>query len=392
MNERYGAILQTFAEKYGSADGVRFARAPGRVNLIGEHTDYNEGFVLPMAIDRDMVAAFRPNDTNMVNLHTIDLESSASYSLVDPKVSAEQPWMGYAVGMSRVLMDHDHKLAGIDVVLQSTVPVGSGLSSSAAYLVAMALAHCDTAGLAFERFELAKLCREAEVRYVGVNVGIMDQFTSLHGEAGSCLFLDCRSLQHQAIPLVTDVVKVIVCDTTVRHQLGASEYNKRRAECEEGVKLIKEHLPHVTSLRDVAPEDVADLQGIFPPVVLKRVRHVVTENQRVEVAVQALMRHNFVQFGVCMEASHDSLRDDYEVSCRELDVMVEIASGLKGTYGARMTGGGFGGCTVNLVPAEHSESFCKAIASGYEERTGLKPGVYVCSSAPGAQVMGVDEI
>jgi galactokinase len=227
---------------------------------------------------------------------------------------------------------------------------------------------------------------------VGVNVGIMDQFTALHGQEGKCLFLDCRDLAFEGVPLITDVVKVIVCDTTVRHQLAGSEYNKRRAECEEGVAVIRQQMPNVKSLRDVAVESLPDFASEMPPVVFKRVKHVVTENLRVEVAVQALKQHNFIQFGICMDASHESLKDDYEVSCPELDTMVEIAWEQKGIYGARMTGGGFGGCTVNLVPEERCKAFCKQIAARYEERTGLKPGVYVCSSAPSAQVLGADDV
>jgi len=392
MNPRYERIRNAFAARYGSADGILFSRAPGRVNLIGEHTDYNEGYVLPMAIDRDMVAAFRPNGTRMVNLYTVDLDDAASFSLADPKAAPEHPWMSYALGVARVLQDHGHSLKGIDVVLQSTVPVGSGLSSSAAYLVAMALAYCRVVGIGMERREMARLCREAEVRYVGVNVGIMDQYTSLHGEEGGCIFLDCRTVQHEVVPLATEVVKVVVCDTTVRHQLGASEYNKRRAECEEGVKLLKEHLPGISALRDVTPEEFLPLANILPPVVRKRVRHVVTEDERVRLAVTALKRHNFVQFGIYMDASHESLKNDYEVSCRELDILVEIAHDIKGTYGSRMTGGGFGGCTVSLVPVERTDDFCREIARSYERQTGMKPGVYVCQSAPHACVLSPGEV
>ena len=387
MTRRGKNILKKFAEHFGSTDGIKFSRAPGRVNLIGEHTDYNEGFVLPIAIDRDMIAGFRPNGSKMVNLYAVEMNEGASFSLVDPKTDPAQPWMSYAVGVARVLTEHGHELNGIDAVLQSTVPVGSGLSSSAAFLVSIAMAYCNAAGISIERKALARMCQQAEIRYAGANVGIMDQYTALFGERDACIFLDCRSIEHETVPFTTDVVKVVVADTTIRHEIAAGEYNKRRATCEKGVELLKQHLPAIKSLRDVTPEDITDLASSLPEVVRKRVRHVVTENMRVQLAVEALKHHNFIQFGVYMEASHESLSRDYEVSCRELDVMVEIALGLKGTYGSRMTGGGFGGCTVSLVPAENADEFCKQLAAQYEERTSLKPNVYVCATAPSAEII-----
>ncbi|MFO7899557.1 MAG: galactokinase, partial [Planctomycetota bacterium] len=353
MIDRENAILLEFKERYGTGEGVGLARAPGRVNLIGEHTDYNDGLVLPIAIARDTVAGFRPNDSRTVRVHSMTLDESADFSLDDEAVATEPPWLAYVAGVARSLMDAEVELVGCDLVIHSTVPAGGGLSSSAALEVSTALALCAAAGQEVDRKELMWACHRAEGDYVGMRCGIMDQYVALFGEAGSAVLLDCRAAEHQLVPCATDVVKFVVCDTGVRHELATSEYNRRRQECEEGARdaarLLKAKT--VRSLRDLDPGDLSELGQELEPVIFRRVRHVVTENARVREAAGALREQNYLSMGVLMDASHDSLRDDYEVSCSELDTMVELAWSQRGVYGSRMTGGGFGGCTITLVDA-----------------------------------------
>jgi galactokinase len=275
-------------------------------------------------------------------------------------------------------------LRGADLAIRSEVPIGSGLSSSAAIEVATGLAMLDAAGLAINRTELARICRRAENEFVGARVGIMDQFISCNGRAGHALMLDCRSLDFDLLPL-SGGVRLVVCNTMVKHALAGGEYNARRAECEEGVRHIARSLPNVLALRDVTIDELERYGSDLPGVIYRRCRHVITENARVIEAAAALGRGDLGSFGKLMALSHTSLRDDYEVSCRELDVMVELAGKIEGVYGARMTGGGFGGCTVNLVRADSVADFKREVARGYEEATGLHPDIYTCTPAEGAE-------
>jgi galactokinase len=258
------------------------------------------------------------------------------------------------------------------------------LSSSAAIEVATACALVAISGLNIEKRELALLCRRAENEFVGARVGIMDQFVSLFGQAHAALMLDCRSLEFRLLP-VPDNVRLIICDTMVKHELASSAYNERRAQCEAGVKHLQRYVPQVTALRDVKLEQLEQFGHALPEVVYRRCRHVIAENERVMLAADALERHDLNEFGRLMAESHRSLRDDYEVSSMELDAMVELARDVKGVYGARMTGGGFGGCTVNLVAAEHTEEFRARVAEGYERKTKIKPEIYVCNASNGAE-------
>ncbi|GAG04648.1 unnamed protein product, partial [marine sediment metagenome] len=266
------------------------------------------------------------------------------------------------------LQDAGFRLTGIDMVIHSTVPIGGGLSSSAALEVSSALAFTSAAGVEVERKQLALICQAAEHNYAGMMCGVMDQYIALFGEHGVAVRLDCRSLEHEAVPLSAGTAKFIVCDTGVRHELASSEYNKRRAECQEGVRVAGRVLDSapIKALRDVTTADLPDLEPELEPVVFRRVRHVVTENARVLEAVTAMWARNHLALGALMDASHDSLRNDYEVSCSELDTLVEIAWGQGGVYGSRMTGGGFGGCTISLVGADKVDTFCENVAHGYE--------------------------
>jgi galactokinase len=361
----------------------RIFRAPGRVNLIGEHTDYNDGFVLPAAINFSTWVTLTPRNDKRLEIFSENFDEEIAIELDDPHLTPRGHWSDYVIGVAVVLRNAGHSLRGAQLKIRGEVPIGSGLSSSAALEVAAACAFVANSNLNIDRLELAKLCRRAENEFVGARVGIMDQFVSLHGKANNALLLDCRSLDYELRPMSTDA-SLVVCNTMVKHELASSEYNQRRKECEAGVKHLAQMLPNVTALRDVTLEQLEKYGKDMPEIIYRRCRHVVTENARVLEAGEALVREDLNRFGQLMYESHRSLRDDYEVSCDELDLMVELARKTEGVYGARMTGGGFGGCTVNLVAREDEENFRRFVAEGYERETKLKPEIFVCESADGA--------
>ncbi len=374
-------IIEKFQSHFSGQP--RIFRAPGRVNLIGEHTDYNDGYVFPMAIDRYTTAAIGPRRDRRLVIWSENMKDGATVDLNENE-ERRNHWSDYVAGVARMLELEGIALPGADIYLESDVPVGSGLSSSAALLISSALALLRSVNAEMDGVQLAKLGQRAENQFVGMNCGIMDQFISLHAEKDHALFLDCRSLDYRQVPLPSDKAKIVVCNTMVKHELGSSEYNKRRAECEEGVRLMQADFPDIRALRDVSSSQFAKVQHKLPEAVRKRCRHIITEDERVLASIDALEQNDLSRFGKLMNASHDSLRDDYQVSCRELDVMVEIARSLPGTLGARMTGGGFGGCTVNLVESNSVDAFCAQIQRQYHEATGLDPSVYVAIPSRGA--------
>lgn len=386
------ALRRAFRELYGDAQdhAPRLFRAPGRVNLIGEHTDYNEGFVLPMAIDRETCVAARPRADRLVRVFSVNLNEHAAFDLDRPGERERGIWLDYVEGVARALERRGVPLGGADLAVSSDVPVGAGLSSSAALEVSAGLALASVSGAEVDRVTLALAGQEAEHTYVGAKVGIMDQFIATLGRAGHALLIDCRTLETRAIPVDTADTLVAICDTRVKHELSASEYNTRRAECEEGVELLRRAgLPDIRALRDVSEADLDRYGRALPEVVGRRCRHVVTENARTLDAAAALADGRLAEMGRLMLASHESLRDDYEVSCRELDVLVEIATtSLAGaTLGARMTGGGFGGCTVNLVRRDALENFRQTVTREYTRATGQTPNLYVSEAGEGAKEM-----
>jgi galactokinase len=385
------ALRRAFVDLYGSSP--RLFRAPGRVNLIGEHTDYNDGFVLPMAIDRETCVAASPRADRRVRIFSLNLDEHAEFDLDHPGARERGIWLDYIEGIARALERRGVRLAGADLVVSSDVPVGAGLSSSAALEVSAGLALASIAGVEVNRVELALAGQEAEHTYVGAKVGIMDQLIAALGRAGHALLIDCRTLETQAIPVDTTDTLVVICDTRVKHELSASEYNTRRAECEQGVELLRRAgLDGISALRDVSEADLERHGHALPDVVGRRCRHVVTENRRTLEAAEALKVGSLRGMGQLMYASHQSLRDDYEVSCRELDILVEIARALEDdVLGARMTGGGFGGCTVNLVRRDRLENFSETIAREYTAAVGLTPGIYVSEAGEGAKEIN-DEV
>ncbi|MGC1961662.1 MAG: galactokinase, partial [Candidatus Sulfotelmatobacter sp.] len=367
-------LTSLFREKFGTK--AHIFCAPGRVNLIGEHTDYNDGFVMPAAIGfYTWVAAGRRQDRDL-RAYSGLYDEKVTLSLDELSGPPRRHWGDFVRGVAATLQEAGHKLAGANLVIHGEVPVGAGLSSSASLEVALALALTRLSGLALSRLELVKLCQRAEHEYVGTRCGIMDQFVASFGGAGHALMLDCRSLGYQLLPMPEDL-RLVVCNSMVRHELASGEYNLRRHDCETGVKLLHAHLPGVKALRDIEIQDLERYEHVLPEQVYHRCRHVVTENRRVLKAASALETKDAELFGQLMHQSHASLRDDYEVSCKELDLLVELASHGAGVYGARMTGGGFGGCTVNLVRAECAALFQAHIAHTYRKETGIAPAVYL---------------
>jgi galactokinase len=366
------------------AASPRIFRAPGRVNVIGEHTDYNDGFVMPAAIELyTWVAAARRED-RIVEAYSGYFDEKIILSLDALAGPPRRHWRDFLRGITETLEGAGHKLTGANLVIHGEVPVGAGLSSSASLEVAIALALTSLSGITLPCLELVKLCQKAEHEYVGTRCGIMDQFIATFGVAGHVLMLDCRSLEYQLLPMPKHV-RLVVCNSMVQHELASGEYNERRADCEIGVKLLQPYLPKIHALRDVEIADLEAHRQVLSATVYRRCRHVVTENQRVLAAAKALQSGDAVRFGHLMYRSHASLRDDYEVSCRELDLLVHLASSIPGVYGARMTGGGFGGCTINLVKTDAADTFKAHIAEAYSEATGITPDVYICDPAQGAQ-------
>ncbi len=363
---------------------MRIFRAPGRVNLIGEHTDYNDGFVMPAALDFSTWVKVSPLEQRRLTIFSENFNDEVEVDLDDPNLSARGDWSDYPVGVAVELERAGHRLRGARLQIRGEVPIGSGLSSSAAIEVATACALAANSEWEIDPRELAVLCQRAENEFVGARVGIMDQFISLFGQAQKALLLDCRSLEFRLLPL-PDNVRLIICNTMVKHALASSAYNERRAQCEAGVKHLAKFVPNVVALRDVTIEQLEAHVGGLEDVVYRRCRHVITENARVLSAGDALEQGNLERFGKLMAESHRSLRDDYEVSSDELDLMVEIAEKVEGVYGARMTGGGFGGCTVNLVADTHVEQFKDRVSQEYESAMSLTPEIYICTAANGAE-------
>jgi galactokinase len=355
-------------------------RAPGRVNLIGEHTDYNDGFVLPMAIDRDIWIALRRRADRRIVLHSLDLTRPADFSLDD--VQHAEGWIEYVMGSAWALGEAGFPAGGWEGVLAGDIPIGAGLSSSAALELALLKAFWAASPWAWDGTQMARLARRIENEWVGVQSGIMDQLISSLGEAEHALLIDCRSLGTSSVPLPAGT-RVIVLDTGTRRGLVDSAYNERVAQCQEVADFFK-----VPALRDVSLAALEAESDALDGLACRRARHVVSENVRVLQAVDAMRAGDSFSLGQLMNASHDSLRDDYDVSSVELDVMVEIAQGQVGCYGARMTGGGFGGCAVALIEESMVDRFAEAVGAGYEDQTGITPSVYVCRASAGVEVLG----
>jgi galactokinase len=357
--------------------------APGRVNLIGEHTDYSEGFVMPAAIEFATLAAVSARDDNKVVIFTENFDEQVEYDADETPASPKHHWSDYPLGVLTILRRSGIEVPPFSLTINGDVPLGSGLSSSASVEVATMLALLSLTDAKFPLQEIARLCQRVENEYVGAQSGIMDQFVSCCGAAGHALLLDCRDLSFRLAP-IPDGVSIVICNTMVKHSVAGGDYNTRRIEIEAGADIIRKHRPEVRVLRDVTLDDLKKWGHEMPLNVLKRCRHVVTENIRTVAAADALEGHDLKTLGRLMAEAHASYRDDFEASCPEADILVDLAVKEKGCIGARLTGGGFGGCTVNLVESGDAERFAEKMKEGYYTATGIHSEVYLTVASAGA--------
>lgn len=375
---RNDALASEFVRNFGHPPDL-IVRAPGRVNLIGEHTDYNDGFVLPMAIDYDVRIAASVRSDRTVHLYSVDLDRRDTFSLDGIRRAGDRPtWADYVRGVADVLQCEGHILRGFSAAISGNVPQGSGLSSSAALELAALTALRLLNALDIDPLHAALLCQRAENEFVGVRCGIMDQMIAALGKAGCALLIDCRSLELEAVPLPADV-SIVVVDSGGRRGLVESAYNERRSQCEDGARLMG-----VPGLRDVPVEMFAEHRDKLPATVARRCQHVIAENQRVLDSAAALKRGDTSSLGVLMNASHESMRDLFEISTDEIDALVSIQQNTPGCLGVRLTGGGFGGCTVALVENGAVPGVLEAVRTRYRARTGRTPNIYICRAADGA--------
>ncbi len=388
LEELVARVDRGFQRRFGRVPRW-LAAAPGRVNLIGEHTDYNEGFVLPMAIERYVVMAAAPAERATgeaaVGLSSSAVDQPERFTVGDADFRQLAPWARYVYGVMAGCRGQGFPTPALDVLIDSTVPLGGGLSSSAALEVATATLLEAITGQRLDPIRKALLCQKAEHDYAGVPCGIMDQFTSVLGQASHLLLLDCRSTQVQMVPLTDPNVEVLIVNTNVKHELTGGEYAQRRSQCEAAARTMG-----VSSLRDATLEMLTQNNGVLEPILQRRARHVIGENDRTMAAAKGLAAGQWEQVGKLMYASHASLRDDYEVSCEELDLLVELAQqhgGDGAVIGSRMTGGGFGGCTVSLVRKDHLDRLAAAIDTDYRRLTGIAPSIFTTRPAQGAQIV-----
>lgn len=384
-------VIQTFRQRFGK-DPKYLALAPGRVNILGEHVDYNDGFVMPAAIDRATYLAFSAAGSHQTDLIAADFADEVSFTPegIAAKTAADgsplPEWARYPAGVSWALGNAGHPTPAIHGVLASDVPRGAGLSSSASVEMAFALAWQTLGGWELDPMQRAQIGQTAENKYVGVNCGIMDQFASACGVQDRLLLLDCRSLNWQTLPVPGNVA-IVIADTSVRRKLTDGAYNQRRQACEDAVNILSQHIPGIRALRDVSVADFNRFSDQLPPLVEKRARHVVEEIERSRRAIPLLEQGNILEFGQMMNECHASLRDYFEVSIPELNIMAEVAQSLPGCFGARLTGAGFGGCTVNLVEKQAAETFAGRLSRQYQNQTGLAPEIYICHASGGARLI-----
>jgi len=357
--------------------------APGRVNLIGEHTDYSGGFVMPAAIDFRTIAEIRPRNDGRISLYSQNMGEEISYPAEPLPSTARKHWSDYPVGVAWSLAQEGVRVGAFALTLEGNVPLGAGLSSSASIEVATALALLELAGTSLPLPTIALACQRAENVFVGARSGIMDQFIACAGKQDHALMLDCRSLEYRQVPIPAHV-RLIICNSMVKHEHAGGQYNVRREEVEEGTRILHTRWPSIKALRDATEAQLIECRPQMPPNVFRRCRHIITENKRVQLAASALEHGDLPAFGTLMGEAHRSFRDDFEASCSELDTLVEIASELPGCYGARMTGGGFGGCTVNLVEESKADQFREQIHARYRATTGIDADIYLCRASAGA--------
>jgi len=385
MNE----LKEKFKELFSQNPTLEL-RSPGRVNLIGEHTDYNDGFVFPAAINLEIKGVTKPRNNSKVNLFSMDFNELKSFDL-SQELKKDESWSDYIKGVINELKKVGKVKRGADVVFKSNLPVGSGLSSSAAFEVINALLFSKINDIELNNVEIALLSQKAENNFVGVNCGIMDQFAVALGEKGSAIFLDTKNLDYEIVPLNMKGYKIIISNTNKPRELSSSAYNERREQCEEAVEILKKNGYKINSLRDVKSKDLREIKKLLPEINFKRVKHVVEENERVLKSVKLLKDGEIKEFGKLLNQSHSSLKNLYEVSCKELDILIEEALKIEGTIGSRMTGAGFGGCTVSIVKEQSINNFIEVVCKNYYEKTGLEADFYVSEAVKGAEIFQINE-
>jgi galactokinase len=378
------AFKNEFQHRY-SAEPIVIS-APGRVNLIGEHTDYNDGFVMPFAIDRQTLVGISARPDDHINVHTLTLDKTAEFELDSlSATTGRKNWTKYIAGMAAVLKRSGSQISGANMLIDSDIPFGAGLSSSAALEIATGFAFLELIGQQIDPRELAKAGQKVEHEFVGVRSGIMDQLASAMSHEDHALLLDCRSLDIDFVPLELGTAMLAAVDTNVKHSLASSKYNERRSECERGVELLSKQIPGISALRDVSSEQLREYENLLPEPIKRRCRHVITENERTLEAAKALRRRDLDEVGRLMDLSHASLRDDYEVSCAELDLLAGTADEIDGVYGSRMTGGGFGGCTISLLENSAFENFEEQTTARYKKAFGREPTIFAVKPSAGAR-------
>jgi galactokinase len=375
-----------FAYRFGRAPTV--SRAPGRVNLIGEHTDYNDGFVMPAALEFTTLTAASPRPDRRLRVYSMIMDETREYDLDAPPRGPSGDWSDYVIGVALMLEIGGFTLSGADLVVWSDVPIGAGLSSSAALEVSVAHALLTQSDLPFDPIKIAKICQRAENDFVGMRCGVMDQYIACCGVAGHALLIDCRSLGSRHVAIAPNL-RLLIANSGVRHQHAGGEYNLRREACEEGVRLLSRYLGPIKALRDVTPQQLEAKRRKLPELIYRRCRHIVTENARVLEAERALGAGDFAACGRAMNASHVSMQEDFEITCPEVDMLAGLAQTVKGVYGSRMTGGGFGGCTISLVEASAVDKASQILTDGYRIATGMDTDIFVCAPADGAGLVPV---
>jgi len=386
MNQQ---LIEKFESIFHKKPGI-YVSAPGRINLIGEHTDYNEGFVLPAAIDRKIEIAAKKRHDNKVEIYASNYDRHVSFNLESITFDEDNHWSNYERGVADILQKAGHKLTGVSMIISGNIPLEAGLSSSAAVEVATIVMFNALNELGIPDIELIKMAQKAENEFVGMKCGIMDQFISCLGKKDNALFIDCKTLDYNYVPFKLKDAKIVVSNTKVKRQLVTSEYNKRREECEKGVEFFRQYKTGINSLRDVPKALFEKHKGEMNKITAMRCEHVISENERVLKSLDVLKENKLKEFGNLLYGSHYSLKDLYEVSCRELDIMVKIAENVEGALGSRMVGAGFGGCTITLVKNDAVEELKNRLSREYPEKTGIEPEIYICSSEDGADLIKLD--
>lgn len=385
MDNTLSSVRKKFSELFKKEPLI--VRSPGRINLIGEHTDYNDGFVMPAAIDKEVIFAMAPSDDGTTKIHSLNFNETQDVNLSNPaKVNSPQ-WINYLLGVIYSLQSKGHSIRPFVCVVGGNIPVGAGLSSSAAFECGFTFGLNELNKLNLAKLDMVMTAQWSEHNYAGVKCGIMDQFASVMGREGHVFVLDCRDLTYNYFPFESNDYQLVLMDSCVKHTLASSEYNTRRQECETGVALLKKYYPAVRSLRDVTPEMLEKHVDLFTQKVYNRCMYVVEENLRVQAASLDLKNDDLTSFGEKMYLTHDGLSRLYEVSCVELDFLVDQAKAMDGVLGSRMMGGGFGGCTINIVSKKATEEFISKTSEAYQKRFGVKPLSYVVSITDGTAII-----